>query len=468
MPTSLQPGTVLQNRYRITRLLGEGGMGAVYQAFDLRLQGHVLAVKENFDNSPTAQAQFQTEAALLANLNHPTLPRVTDHFIEASGRQYLVMDFIEGDDLEKIVVTRGRIHQAQAIAWISHVLDGLEYLHSHRPAIIHRDIKPANIKIRPDGRVFLVDFGIAKMYDPTQKTQAGARAVTCGYSPIEQYGFGVTDARSDLYSVGATLYFMLTAQILPEATLIASNPQALVPPSRYGATISQPVEAAILRALAMSPQYRFQSAREFRDALNPQAATQARASSQTVAATALAPTAGAYPNVAPPAQAIPAPQPLYRPTPLPAHLTHVTLASWGSRAVAYLLDWFLLSVAFVVALVAGIIMDATIAGAGSRSYGSSSSACFTSCCQCLWILLVPFYFVFQHSHGGQTIGKKALGIKIVQIKNGATPDLGVATLRLIGYWISGLILYLGFLWPLWDDQKQALHDKIAGTLVIRT
>src|SRR5581483_5738832 len=185
-----------------------GGMGAVYKAWDLRLSGHFVAVKENFETSQVAQSQFQTEAILLANLDHPMLPRVTDHFIEPSGRQYLVMDYVEGQDLDQMVNGRGPVNESQAIVWMTQILNALEYLHTQPRPIIHRDIKPANIKIRPDGRAMLVDFGIAKVHTIGQQTVAGALAYSPGFSPLEQYGYGSTDARSDIYSVGATLYFI--------------------------------------------------------------------------------------------------------------------------------------------------------------------------------------------------------------------------------------------------------------------
>ena len=133
----LPTGAVLQGRYRITQLLGKGGMGAVYQAQDLRLGGRPVAVKENFDASAEAQAQFQLEANMLANLNHSNLPRVIDHFIEASGKQYLVMDFVEGEDLEQMLARQGRLVESQALVWFGQVCEAVEHMHRQSPPIIH-------------------------------------------------------------------------------------------------------------------------------------------------------------------------------------------------------------------------------------------------------------------------------------------------------------------------------------------
>ena len=162
-----------------------------------------------------SQRQFTREAGLLHQLRHLNLPRVTDHFAIAGQGQYLVMDYIEGEDLRCLVARKGPIAEAQALSWIDQVLDALEYL--HRCQVIHRDVKPANVKITPQGQVFLVDFGLAKVYDPGQETTIGARGATPGYAPPEQYGQGRTDARSDVYSTGAMLYTLLTGKVPPDA-----------------------------------------------------------------------------------------------------------------------------------------------------------------------------------------------------------------------------------------------------------
>jgi serine/threonine protein kinase len=147
----VQIGQILNNRYRIVKLLGQGGFGAVYRAWDIRLNGP-CALKENFDTSPQAAKQFALEASLLFNLRHPGLPRVTDHFSLTGLGQYLVMDYIEGEDLqEKLDHSGGLLPIGQVLQWITSICESLQYLHEQNPPIIHRDIKSANIKITPKG-----------------------------------------------------------------------------------------------------------------------------------------------------------------------------------------------------------------------------------------------------------------------------------------------------------------------------
>lgn len=264
----LGQGDLLQGRYRILRVLGCGGMGAVYFAQDLRLNNRPIAVKENFDISPEAAAQFRVEAELLAALRHPNLPQVFDYFVETrTGKQYLVMDYIAGEDLEDIVEKRGPLNEQEALRIMTQVLDALDYLHRQNPPVIHRDIKPSNIKVQPDGTAILVDFGIAKRYLPGKETVGAAAAVTPGYSPPEQYGQGITDARSDIYALGATLYFALTGQVPPEAIERVTRGDHLTPPSRLNPNVSLPVERAILKAMAIRPLDRFTNIADFKRAL---------------------------------------------------------------------------------------------------------------------------------------------------------------------------------------------------------
>jgi len=261
----LGQGEILQGRYRIIKVLGCGGMGAVYYAEDLRLNNRPVAVKENFDNSPEAANQFQIEAELLANLRHPNLPQVFDYFIEPkTGKQYLVMDYIAGEDLEEIVEKRGPMDERVALRIMFQVFEAVDYLHRQNPPIIHRDIKPSNIKVQSDGTAILVDFGIAKRYLPGKETVGAAAAVTPGYSPPEQYGQGITDQRSDIYALGATLYFALTGQVPPEAIERVTQSDKLVLPSRINPKISPNVEQGILKAMSIRPADRFSSLVEFK------------------------------------------------------------------------------------------------------------------------------------------------------------------------------------------------------------
>jgi serine/threonine protein kinase len=265
----LTQGQVVHNRYRIAVPLGQGGMGAVYRAWDLSLEIPV-ALKENLDASPEAQKQFGHEARILARLSHPKLPRVTDYFFIAGQGQYLVMDFVEGEDLESMLRRHGRVDEAQVVPWLEQVCDAVAYLHNQPSPIIHRDIKPANIKVRPDGRAMLVDFGIAKVYNPQFATTIGARAVTPGYSPPEQYGAGTTDARSDVYALGATLYHLLTGQHPPESVQRMVGSATLAPPRSLNPQMSPALEQAILRATEIATDRRFQGVSELRGALKPQ------------------------------------------------------------------------------------------------------------------------------------------------------------------------------------------------------
>jgi len=162
----LSAGHVLNKHYRIVTLLGQGGFGAVYKAWDLNLSTH-CAVKENLDTSPEAQRQFEREARMLYNLRHPNLTKVSDYFVVQGQGQYLVMDFIEGQDLQEMLDRNDALPQDQVFTWIDQVCDALVYLHSRQPPVIHRDIKPANIKITPQGEAVLVDFSIAKVMTQT-------------------------------------------------------------------------------------------------------------------------------------------------------------------------------------------------------------------------------------------------------------------------------------------------------------
>lgn len=272
---TLAAGTILENRYCIERLLGQGGMGAVYCAFDTHLQ-QTVAIKENTVAGPgappevieTARKQFEREALVLARLRHPNLPRVIDHFVSPNGNQYLVMDFIEGQDLAQIVSRSGPVPEAQAFAWIVQVCSALEYLHSQQPPVIHRDIKPQNIRITPQGQVYLVDFGIAKIGGVSSKTTTGALGVTPGFSPPEQYAMGGTDARSDIYALGATFYALLTGRVPPESILLQGGEAYLLPPHQLNASVSPAVQQAILKAMDTRRTNRPQTVAEFRRMLS--------------------------------------------------------------------------------------------------------------------------------------------------------------------------------------------------------
>src|ERR671938_1914768 len=219
------PDTVLQGRYRIVRQLGRGGMGAVYEAVDERLS-RTVALKETLAESEDLKRAFEREARLLANLRHPTLPKVIDHFTEADG-QFLVMEFIPGSDLGELLDKRSRPFSPQEVLrWADDLLDALEYLHTFDPPIRHRDIKPSNLKLTSKGRIVLLDFGLAKgAAGQMTRTSSGMSVVgyTLNYAALEQIQGERTSPRSDLYSLAATLYQLLTGRTPEDALKRAAD-----------------------------------------------------------------------------------------------------------------------------------------------------------------------------------------------------------------------------------------------------
>jgi eukaryotic-like serine/threonine-protein kinase len=262
---TLERDSLLHNRYRILEILGEGGMGAVYKARDENL-GVLVAVKENLFTTEEYARQFRMEATILASLRHPNLTRVTDHFEEGEG-QYLVMDFIEGEDLRDRMDRLGILDEEEVITIGRAICEALTYLHTRIPTILHRDIKPGNVRIAPNGQVFLVDFGLAKIVEGTQLTMTGARAMTPGYSPPEQYGTARTDARSDIYSLGATLYSAITSSLPEDGLARAMNQITLTPVRKLNPKVSRKLSNIIEKALGVHPDDRYQNADDFQKAL---------------------------------------------------------------------------------------------------------------------------------------------------------------------------------------------------------
>ena len=270
----LVTGAILQDRYRVVALLGQGGMGAVYRAWDLRLKVSV-ALKEQMPQPglepellTQLRQQFEQEAVTLARLSHPHLVRVTD-FFEEGGNAYLVMDFLEGESLADRITREGIVPEAQVLDWTRQLLDALTYCHTQ--GIVHRDIKPQNILLRPDGRAVLVDFGLVKLWNPNDpQTRTVMRGMgTPEYAPPEQYGQRgqTTDPRSDLYSLGATLYHALTGQAPPTASDRMADPQLFQPVRAFNPTVNAATEAAILRALEPVRDGRWSSAAQMLAAL---------------------------------------------------------------------------------------------------------------------------------------------------------------------------------------------------------
>jgi serine/threonine protein kinase len=229
--------------------------------------GMVVAVKENLFTTDEYSRQFRLEAVILANLRHPNLPRVSDHFTIADQGQYLVMDFIEGEDLRERMERLGTLNEDEAIVIGAAICDALAYLHSRTPPILHRDIKPGNIKIAPDGHIVLVDFGLAKVYQGNEATTVGARAMTPGYSPPEQYGTARTDPRTDIYSLGATLYAAISGVIPEDGLARAMDNVSLAPLRKRNPQTSRKLALTIERAMAVDPLDRYQTAEDFKRAL---------------------------------------------------------------------------------------------------------------------------------------------------------------------------------------------------------
>ena len=263
---ALERGTLLHQRYRIIDILGQGGMGSVYRAVDENL-GVEVAVKENLFTSDEYARQFRLEAVILANLRHANLTRVTDHFVIGDQGQYLIMDYIEGEDLRQRMERLGSISEEDAILIGVAVCDALSHLHSRKPSILHRDLKPGNVKITPDGHIYLVDFGLAKILKGTQATTTGARAMTPGYSPPEQYGTARTDPRTDIYSLGATLYASLAGVIPEDGLSRAMDNVELTPLRKRNSKVSRRLASVIEKAMSIKADDRYQTADDFRQAL---------------------------------------------------------------------------------------------------------------------------------------------------------------------------------------------------------
>lgn len=286
----LQIGSTLIDRYIIEAVLGEGGMGAVYRTLDTQTK-KPYAIKEfRLKHLPTdeevkqqdasktlstnseevvtrekAIIQFKREAQLLAGLDHPNLPKVTDYF-SVNEDYYIVMTLIEGRDAAALMASlEGKpLPERVVLVWMRQIMDAVWYCHTK--GVIHRDIKPANIILTTSGAVYLVDFGIAKQENPTKQTSLGARVVTPGYSPPEQYSLGRTDARSDIYSLGATLYAMLTGYEPIEAINRLMGAEMPLP-HEHVPTISPSLDASIIRATAIKPEDRFRSVEEMKMAI---------------------------------------------------------------------------------------------------------------------------------------------------------------------------------------------------------
>ncbi len=280
LPQPLKNGEILRDRYKIREQIGQGGTGSIYLADDIRLEGRLCALKEVEHNQALpievfkqAREQFFREASVLARLDHPNLPKVSDFFSDGP-RDYLVMDYVPGKDLRErmLEVRRDKtfLSENEVIRWAVQIADALNYLHHQEPSIIHRDIKPSNLKITPSGVIKLVDFGLVKILAPNEVTITIIQGQgTALYTPLEQYGGDDThtEARADIFSFAATLYHLLTNEPPAEARKRFLDTRSLTRPREINPRISSHVERAILWAMSLHPDERPNNVIEFRDAL---------------------------------------------------------------------------------------------------------------------------------------------------------------------------------------------------------
>jgi len=263
-------GTLLQDRFLIEAQIGQGGMGAVYIAVDQRF-GSRVAIKETFYQDSELGEAFEREARLLNSSHHPILPHVSDYFSEGGGH-FLVMEFIEGEDLSEILKREGAFPIGDVIRWTMEILDGLDYLHSQDPPIIHRDIKPNNLKLTSRGNIILLDFGLAKETSAEIMEMRSVFGYSRRYSPLEQIEGTGTDARSDIFSLGATVFHLLTGKpaidVLARASaIVAGRPDPLQLANELDERVPPGLASIIQSSLALNADRRFVSANAMRVAL---------------------------------------------------------------------------------------------------------------------------------------------------------------------------------------------------------
>ena len=270
----IEAGTFLQQRYKIDKQIGQGGMGAVYVATDERF-GSRVAIKETLFMDDNFRKAIEREARLLNSLKHSALPRVTDHFEEDNG-QFLVMEYIAGEDVAAILEREQRpFPPSQVVKWADELLDALDYLHNQTVPVVHRDIKPQNIKVTPKGDVILLDFGLAKGNPTDASKQTAAKSIfgySKNYASLEQIQGTGTDPRSDLYSLAATLYHLLT-NVAPEDALsramsvLSQNGDPLLPANMVEPSVPEGLAGVLHKALDLNASGRPASAAEMREML---------------------------------------------------------------------------------------------------------------------------------------------------------------------------------------------------------
>lgn len=475
--------TIISERYLILRTLGQGGFGAVYLVQDKRLGDKLCALKEMSTASLTNPAQkqaaaraFKQEALMLGALSHPNIPRVSDHFAEGE-KQFLVMDYVEGKTLEELLDTRTQpFPENQVLTWAAQVSNALDYLHNRTPPIIFRDLKPGNLMVSPNGQTIkLIDFGIVRLFKPGAGKDTTALG-TPGYASPEQYGKGQSDARSDVYALGATLHHLLTLRDP------SSEPFKFPPIRTLNPSISPQVNTAIMRALEQDPAQRWASMREMRDSLglSMDMTPIVPAPSPVITPGIPAPRAGRVhaPTVAaplpaasltPPTSAPLTPSAYPSPMPVsPAPLGHVyPYADNSPRFAAYLVDSFL-------SVLVGIGVSIPVSMLMSAMGAYDDETIIVSVLAALIGLFA--YYTIPHAKSGQTPGKRMMKIKVVR-RDGSPVSFVRALWRVIAYLLipSGLTLLCGgipigtllFLWPFFDKENRAFHDLLADTWVIK-
>lgn len=270
----LAPNTLLQNRYLVVQLIGKGGMGEVYLAVDQRLGSAVALKRTLFSDEEAFGTAFEREAKMLARLRHPALTKVSDHFTE-NDLQYLVMEHISGDDLSKRLEENQKPFPVSWVMfWADQLLDALSYLHSHEPPIIHRDIKPQNLKLTNENHIILLDFGLAKhsVGETRLSTTGDMVAYTPHYASMEQIRGTGTTARSDIYSLCATMYQLLTNKVPPDAlsradSVLNNLPDPVPPVNEINSEVPVAIAQIIKKGMSLSADQRFASAKDMQIAL---------------------------------------------------------------------------------------------------------------------------------------------------------------------------------------------------------
>jgi len=267
----LQEGTILKDRFKIVKYVSKGRNSNLYIVEDRKKFGMLVLkeLKTKSDNpveAKQAYQQFELQARILNELDHPQLPKIED-FFEENSNHFLVMEYLEGKNFDELIKTsQDFFPENHVIDWGIQLCEVLYYLHSHTPPIIFRDLKPEHVILTKDNKVKLVNFGISKVFDSQSRTLAVAKIINPHFSPIEQYAM-VTDARCDIYSLGATLYYIVTKTLPVDAMERTMQNIPLKFCREFNKSISFELEGIILKAMELDKEDRYQNANEMMDAL---------------------------------------------------------------------------------------------------------------------------------------------------------------------------------------------------------